>query len=93
MDDDSTPIELVIIGGNISGTISTSSAAAKIGSATSAYAIGRKALFAVDNGTDSALFLFSASDANAAVSATELKLLGTLTGAASTAVSDYLFVS
>ena len=85
--------ELVIISGNISGTISTSSAAAKIGSATSAYAIGRKALFAVDNGTDSALFLFSASDANAAVSATELKLLATLTGAASTAVSDYLFVS
>jgi RTX calcium-binding nonapeptide repeat (4 copies) len=85
--------ELVIISGNISGTISASSAAAKIGSATSAYAIGRKALFAVDNGTDSALYLFGATDTNAVVSAAELKLVATITASPSTAVSDFLFVS
>jgi Ca2+-binding RTX toxin-like protein len=86
-----TAAELVIVTGNIAGAINTTSAAAAIGSATSAYAIGQKVLFAVDNGTNSALYLFTAADANAAVGAAELTLLATLTNSASTTTGDYLF--
>jgi Ca2+-binding RTX toxin-like protein len=81
--------ELVIFTSNISGAITTTNAVAKIGSAKAAYAIGDTALFAVDNGVSSAVFLFAALDADAAVEATELKLLATLTGTPSTAVGDY----
>ena len=83
--------ELVVFTSNIAGTISTSSAAAKIGSASSAYAVGRTALFAVDNGSSSAVYLFTSSNADAVVSASELTLLATLSGTPATAVSDYLF--
>ena len=86
----STGAELVIFSANLANLSATSSAAA-IGSATSAYTIGAKTLFAVDNGTNSQLYLFSAADANAQVSAGELTLLGALNGTASTAVGDYLF--
>ena len=48
-------------------------------------------LFVVDNGNDSAIYLFKSSDANATVSANELTLLATLDGTASTSVSDYAF--
>jgi Ca2+-binding RTX toxin-like protein len=89
----SNTAELVVVTGNIGGAITAASAAAKIGAATAAYAVGRTALFAVDNGTDSALYLFTAANADATVSAAELKLLATLGGTAATAVSDYLFVS
>jgi hypothetical protein len=81
--------ELVIFTSNISGSITTAAAAAKIGSAASAYAVGRTALFAVDNGVSSAVFLFTAADADAAVEAIELRLLATLTSTPSTAVGDY----
>ena len=83
--------DLVIITGNIAGAITTTSAAAKIGSATSAYAINDDRIFVVDNGTDSAVFLFTAKDADSAVEANELILLATLAGTASTATTDYLF--
>jgi hypothetical protein len=81
--------ELAVFTSNISGSITTAAAAAKIGSATSAYAIGNTALFAVDNGISSAVYLFTAADADAAVEATELRLLATLTSTPSTAISDY----
>jgi Ca2+-binding RTX toxin-like protein len=81
--------ELVVFTSNISGSITTAAAAAKVGSATSAYAVGNTALFAVDNGTSSAVLLFTAVDADAVVEATELRLLATLTSTPSTAVSDY----
>jgi hypothetical protein len=61
------------------------------GSARTAYAAGDTRLFVVDNGTDSAVYLFSASDANATVSASELTLLATLDYTSTTVVSDYLF--
>jgi Ca2+-binding RTX toxin-like protein len=83
--------ELVVITGNIAGSLSASSAAAKIGSASSAYAAGDKALFAVDNGSASALYLFTSAGDDAVVSAAELKLLATLSGTSATAVGDYLF--
>ncbi|OYU35089.1 hypothetical protein [Novosphingobium sp. PASSN1] len=83
--------ELVIFSKNAAG-LSLSDAAATIGSANSAIATGQERLFVVDNGSSSALFLFHSSDGNAAVSATELTLLATLTGAASTALGDYLLI-
>ncbi len=83
--------ELVVVTGNIAGGITATSAAAAIGSAGSAYAIGRTALFAVDNGTSSALWRFAAGDADAAVESFELTLLATLKGTPSMAVADVLF--
>lgn len=83
--------ELVVITGNIAGSITASSAAAKIGSASSAYAAGAKALFAVDNGSASKLYLFTSAGDDATVSAAELKLLASLTGTPATAVGDYVF--
>jgi Ca2+-binding RTX toxin-like protein len=83
--------ELVVFTSNIVGSITTSNAAAKIGSATSAYAVGDARLFVVDNGTDTAVFRFVAADADAAVEAAELTLLATLAGTASTTIGDYLF--
>ena len=74
------------------GTLTAAAAAAAIGPATAAYTVGRTALFVVDNGTASGVFLFQAADANATVSAAELTLLATLTGNAMTATSDFLFV-
>jgi Ca2+-binding RTX toxin-like protein len=88
----SNTAELVIITGNISGAITPESAALKIGSASSNYAVGRKAIFAVDNGTSSAVYLFTALDGDKAVEANELTLLATLTSTPSTAVGDYLLV-
>lgn len=83
--------ELVIVTGNIAGAITAVSAAAAIGSATGAYGSGDTRLFAVDNGTDSALFLFTSAAADALVDSGELAVLGFATGTASTVVSDYLF--
>jgi Ca2+-binding RTX toxin-like protein len=85
--------ELVIVTTDLGGTINAASAAAAIGSANSAYTAGAKRLFAVDNGTDSALFLFTSSGADAAVSATELTQLASLSGTAATALADYVFVA
>lgn len=84
--------ELVIFRANIAA-ISTAAASVVIGSATTAYAVGQKALFSVDNGSDTAVFLFTSADANTIVSASELKLLTLLDMVTTTAVSDYLFVA
>lgn len=85
--------ELVIATNDIAGSITATSAAAALGSATAAYAVGDTRLFAMDNGTDSALFLFKAAGADALVSAGELTLLGTLQGTAQTALADYGFIA
>ena len=85
--------ELVVIQQNIAGAITTANAATAIGSASAAYATGKTALFAVDNGTATALFLFTAANRDAVVSSTELTLLGTLNTTAATALADYHFIS
>jgi Ca2+-binding RTX toxin-like protein len=82
--------ELVIFTSNL-GSLDAAGAAARIGSATSAYAVGATRLFAIDNGASSAVFLFTAADANAAVAANELTLLATLQGTPATVLSDYVF--
>lgn len=83
--------ELVIVTGNIVGPITAASAAGNIGSAISAYTEGYAGVFVVDNGTDSALFRFVSSAADAGVGEAELTLIGTLQNAASTTVLDYAF--
>jgi Ca2+-binding RTX toxin-like protein len=85
--------ELVVVTANIAGGVTAASAAAAIGSASGAYAAGQTALFAVDNGSASGLFVFASAGADAEVSAAELSPLATLTGTAATAATDYLFVA
>jgi hypothetical protein len=87
-----TSAELVIITANAS-SLSAAAAASIIGSAASSYAVGDERLFVVDNGYSSGVFYFQSADANATVSASELTLLATLNGTASTSVGDYVFGS
>jgi Ca2+-binding RTX toxin-like protein len=86
-----TSAEVVLMTTNLVGTIDSGKAAGAIGSASSKYAVGQHALFMVDNGSDSALYYFSALDADAAVEANELTLLASLTGTASTVTADLIF--
>lgn len=85
--------ELVIFTQNIVGSITTSNAAATIGSASSAYAVGDKRLFAVDNGSETAVYQFHSSGADALISASELTLLGTAANTPATSLSDYQFIA
>ena len=87
-----TAAELVIFTAN-AAALDATAAAAQICSASGAYAIGATRLFAIDNGTSSAVFRFTAADANAAVSASELALVTTLQGTAATVLADYVFVA
>jgi Ca2+-binding RTX toxin-like protein len=84
-----TAAELVIFATDIVGDITVDSAAAAIGNAAEAYAVGDTRLFAVDNGQDTALYQFEAGNADAAVDAPELTLIGVLQGTAQTALADY----
>jgi Ca2+-binding RTX toxin-like protein len=86
-----TSAELVVVTGNIAGAITAASAAAAIGSASAAYAVGQKALFVVDNGASSALWLFGALDADAQVESGELTLLASLTGTPALVTGDVVF--
>ena len=86
----SNAAELVVFTSNIVGAIDASSAAAKIGSATAAYAVGADVLFAVDNGTQTGVFLFQSADGDALVSAAELTQIALVNGD-QTALSDYVF--
>ena len=87
----SNAVDLVIVTQNIKGDITATKAATVIGSASSAFVVDDIRLFAVDKGTDTALYLFKSAGADALVSADELTLIGTLQGAASTALADYGF--
>jgi Ca2+-binding RTX toxin-like protein len=87
----SSAAELVVVTQNIAGSMNAASAALDIGAATSAYGVGAIRLFAVDNGIDSALFLFKSADADALVGAPELTLIGTLQGTPQTSPLDYGF--
>ncbi|HEX6704731.1 MAG TPA: Calx-beta domain-containing protein [Albitalea sp.] len=86
----STAAELVVFTTNIVGPITAASAAAQIGSATAAYAAGAHVLFAVDNGTQTGVFLFTSSGSDALVSAAELTQVALLNGDATT-LADYVF--
>lgn len=88
----SNKAELVLMQQNISGTLNPNSAAAVIGSAGATYKTGNTVLFAVDNGTDTGLFLFAATNADAVVSSNELTLLGIISNTLTT-MNDYGFVA
>jgi len=87
-----TTAELVIFATDIFGDITADSAAAAIGSATEAYAVGDTRLFVVDNGQDTALYQFEAGNADASVDAAELTLIGVLQSTAQTVLADYQLV-
>ncbi len=65
--------------------------AAHVGSATSAYDVGAKVLFMVNDGESSALWHFRAANADAEVSANELVMLALLEGTPATTPADFLF--
>jgi Ca2+-binding RTX toxin-like protein len=89
----STAAELVIFSSNIaSPSITTTNAAAAIGSATAAYTVGATRLFAVDNGSRSHFYRFRAADANALVAPSELTLLADLSATPGLSLSDIQFV-
>lgn len=61
-----------------------------IGDASGTINVGLSKLFVVDDGRNSAIFLFQSTDGNASVSIDELYLMGVVTGTASMAASDLL---
>ncbi|MBQ5948337.1 DUF4214 domain-containing protein [Massilia sp. ST3] len=83
--------ELVIFTANIMGELDAESAALAIGSAAANYAAGATALFVVDNGSDSAAYLFTSDGTDAQVSSGELMEVVRLIGTSSTVLADYLF--
>ncbi|WP_019867241.1 calcium-binding protein [Methylovulum miyakonense] len=85
--------ELVIMQQNVAGAITTTSAALAIGSANSSYALGQTVLFVVDNGAATGLFLFSATNTDAQVSAGELSQIALIGNTAATALTDYGFIA
>ena len=73
----SNTAEMVIIT-STAADMTLANVAAAIGSATAAYAMDAVAIFAVSNGTDTGIYRFQSSAADALVSAGELTLVGTL---------------
>jgi len=87
----STAAELVIVTHDIAGDLTATSAAAAIGKASANYAVGDTRLFVVDNGHDTAVYLFKSLDNSATVTASELTLVTSLEGTGATSSNDYLF--
>jgi len=85
--------ELVIFTDNIYRDISIDEVLAVVnsaGGATEGYALDQTALFVVDNGASSEVFLFKSADTNNLIDSTELTLLATLDGTGHTVVTDYM---
>jgi len=60
-----------------------------IGSADAAFSVGAERLFVIDNGSSSAIFQFTAANADAAVTVDELSLLAIVNGNATLGTSDF----
>ena len=86
-----TSAELVIVAADIFGDLTLDKAAAAIGSADHNYAKGQSVVFMVDNGVDSWALYFTSSGTDAVVSASELSVIGRLTGTASTGAEDVVW--
>jgi Ca2+-binding RTX toxin-like protein len=86
----SAAAEVVVFQANVFGTIDAGSAAAIIGSANANYGTGATRIFAVDNGTQTGVFLFTSSANNAQVTAGELVQIALIDGTM-TSLSDYTF--
>jgi Ca2+-binding RTX toxin-like protein len=85
--------ELVVLAADIFGDVTAESAAAAIGSANQAYEAGQTVLFMVDNGVNSTALYFTSSGNDAAVTADELSIVGTLVNTTSTAAEDIVWTS
>jgi len=83
--------ELVVVADRVAGSIDAAAAAAVIGTGGNAYAEGATALFVVHDGKDSAVFLFTSQDGDAAVSAGELVEVAVLVGAPGVTAADIAF--
>lgn len=84
--------ELVVFANDIDGVITTEKAAQAIGSVASSFAFRQTAIFVVDNGTHSAVFLFTSEGGDPDVRPQELQLLATINGVTGLAASDFLFI-
>lgn len=69
--------------------IQASEVAGAIGGADTAFAVGDKRLFVIDDGISSAVFQFVSAGADTTVSEAELKLVGMVDGQASLSSSDF----
>lgn len=87
-----TNAELVICSNAINGVITAAQAITAIGQASASYSTGDRRLFAVGNGSSSSLFLFTAANPDALVSASELRLLATLSTTSALALADLQFI-
>jgi len=87
--------ELVIVTGDMApGRANDANWAAQaIGDANQAYTVGQTTVFAVDDGSTSAIYRFQSAGDDATVSGAELTLLAVLNGTASTAPADYVFAA
>jgi capsule polysaccharide modification protein KpsS len=66
-------------------------AAQAIGDANQSYSVGQTVLFAVDDGSTSAVYYFKSADGDATVNSAELTLLAVLQNAPSTVAGDFVF--
>lgn len=82
-------VELAVFSATMS-TATTTNAAKVIGSASSAFAAGDTALFAVSTASATYLYRFVSSGADAVVSAAELTQLAVLVGTPSVTVEDFI---
>lgn len=82
--------ELVILTQSAAGQ-TTTDAAARIGSASAAFAAGQTAAFVVTDGSSTGIYRFVSAGGDAQVSAAELTLLAVLQGTPITHLGDYLF--
>ena len=84
--------ELVVFANDIDGVISTEKAAQAIGPVGSSFAFGQTAIFVVDNGAHSAVYLFTSQGGDRDVSPQELQLLAMINGVTGLSASDFLFI-
>jgi Ca2+-binding RTX toxin-like protein len=96
----SATAEIVLVRADIADTMAASRSSffdnidafavdAVIGNASASMAINQTTLFVVDDGTNSAVFLFQSNNGDAIVTIDELYLLGVATGQPNLAVSDF----
>ena len=83
--------ELVIVTSDLADGVLLEQAAAAIGSANQAYAVGQTAVFVVDDGTNSYALYFESSGADAKVSADELSVMAQLVTTPSTGLGDIVW--
>src|SRR5574343_1642812 len=76
-------------GYSIASSINSANVATAIGSASASFAAGDERLFVLNDGQHSAVFQFVSADANATVSAAELKLIGVVGDNANLLVTDF----